>query len=316
MSILIKNGGIFSTIQDLGRSGFRRLGINPGGVMDTTATRLINILVGNDESEGVLEMHFPAAGILFEEPAMFAIGGADLSAQLDGKPVENWRRIFAGKNSVLTFKEKIKGSRAYLSVQGGFRIADWLGSTSTNIVAKLGGFEGRALRKGDRLFLNSRGLPEAFYHNRIAPSLLPRYGRFPTVRVTAGAGFGLLNALGQETLLKENFTISPDSDRMGFRLQGKPLYLLEQIELVSSATGFGTVQLLPSGQLIVLMADAQTSGGYPRLAHVASIDLPLLAQLGANDKVAFHLITVSEAEDLVASFERDINFFKVGCRLM
>jgi antagonist of KipI len=313
MSILIQKAGILTTVQDTGRSGFRHYGINPNGVMDTAAASLINILLGNGESEGVLEMHFPADTIHFEDDAVFAIGGAEFGAELDGGPVQNWRPVFAPRGATLKFTAKILGNRAYLAVAGGFHLERWLGSLSTNRVAHIGGFRGRKLKTGDRIFLNSKGAIPPRSNYRVSPSLIPRYASFPTVRITAGAEFDLLNALGQETLFKENFMISVDSDRMGFRLRGKTMHLLNEIELVSSAVSFGTVQLLPNGQAIVLMADHQTSGGYPRLANIAAVDLPLLAQLGPNDKVAFHLVTINEAEDLMLEFERDLHLFKIAC---
>jgi antagonist of KipI len=120
--------------------------------------------------------------------------------------------------------------------------------------------------------------------------------------------------LSEENFLQETFTISAKSDRMGFRLDGEPLYLLNQQEMLSSAVNFGTIQLLPDGQMIILMADHQTTGGYPRIAHVVEPDLPLLAQLGSNDKVGFHLVSVPEAENLHLAFERDLSFFRIGCK--
>ncbi len=147
MSIIIQKSGILSTIQDLGRIGFRRFGINPNGAMDKTAVRLINILLGNDETEAVLEMHFPAPGILFEEDMIAALGGAEFGAKLDDKLIENWRPYFIKKNQTLIFTKKAFGNRAYLSIKGGFKIEKWLGSASTNLTAEIGGFEGRSLQK-------------------------------------------------------------------------------------------------------------------------------------------------------------------------
>ena len=313
MSILIQKTGILTTVQDLGRTGFRHYGINPNGVMDTAAASIINTLLGNPEAEGVLEMHFPADTVLFEDDAVFAVGGAELGAELDGTPVQNWRPVFASRGSTLKFTGKILGNRAYLAIAGGFHLERWLGSLSTNRVAGIGGFRGRKLKNGDRIFLNSKGAVPLRSGYRVSPSLIPRYASFPTVRITAGAEFDLLNALGEETLLKENFVISTDSDRMGFRLRGKTMHPRNEIEMASSAVNFGTVQLLPDGQVIILMADHQTSGGYPRLANVAAVDLPLLAQLGPNDKVAFHLITINEAEGLACQFKRDLNLFRTAC---
>jgi antagonist of KipI len=315
MSVQILKSGILTTIQDLGRNGFRRFGINPNGAMDRTAARFINILLGNDEEEAVLEMHFPAAEILFEKDAFFALGGADFSAKLNDKPLENWRPYFAKKNSVLRFSKKIAGNRAYLAVKGGFKIKDWLGSASTNLTAKIGGYEGRNLQKGDKLFFKNQRPKTKNRVFKISNSLLPFYGKFPTVRVIAGAEFESLDEAGRETFLKENFTVSQNSDRMGFRLLGACLRLQDEKEILSVAVNFGTVQLLPDGQMIILMADHQTSGGYPRIAHVVSVDLPLLAQLGANDKVAFHLVSLEEAERLTLEFEKNLNLLRTGINL-
>src|SRR5688572_13279782 len=145
MSILFQTTGLLTTIQDLGRNGFRRFGINPNGAMDKTAVRLINILLGNDETEAAIETHFPAPEILFEEDAVIALGGADFGAKLNENPIENWRIVVAEKGSLLKFGKKIFGNRAYLAVRGGLKIEKWLGSASTNLTANIGGFEGRAL---------------------------------------------------------------------------------------------------------------------------------------------------------------------------
>ncbi len=315
MNILIQKPGILTTVQDLGRQGYRRFGINPNGAMDQTAARLVNILLDNDENEAVLEMHFPAPQLVFESGAVFAIGGAEFEPQLDGEPLENWRQVYATKNSVLKFEAKTTGNRAYLAVKGGLKIDRWLDSSSTNLAAKIGGLDGRKLESGDRIALNEQiRKPVGLDPRQISASLIPIYSRFPTVRIVAGAEFEMLTQKSRDTLLVQNFSISNDSNRMGFRLAGNPLSLSNPFEMISAAATYGTVQLLPDGQLVVLMSDAQTAGGYPRVAHVITHDLPLLAQLGAHDKVAFHMITIYEAEDLVLEFERELSFFRIGCR--
>jgi antagonist of KipI len=317
MNILIKKESILTTVQDLGRTGFRRFGINPGGVMDRAAARLINIILGNDENAAVLEMHFPAAEICFDRETFFAVGGADFAPVLDGAPVSNWRPLHASANSSVSFTSKVSGERVYVAVRGGFQVEEWLGSKSTNLVAAQGGFNGRRLKKGDLLEISNDLDRKSVDHCAIiASSLLPRYSRFPTVRVIPGAEFDLLTAASKKTFRTENFVISANSDRMGFRLRGQPLHLLEPLEMVSSAVSFGTIQLLPDGQLIILMADHQTSGGYTRIANVIERDLPLLAQLGPNDKVAFHEIDIREAEDLLLEFERNLTLLKTGVKLM
>ncbi len=317
MSILIKKAGILTTVQDLGRSGFKRFGINQNGAMDQIAVRLINILLGNNENESVLEMHFPASEIFFEEDTIFAIGGADFGAKLNETPIEKWRIYFAEKDSTLKFPAKISGNRAYFAVKCGFKIKKWLGSNSTNLKANSGGFHGRTLVNGDKIHFNSGfQIPNSRLNFKLSNSLIPYYSTFPTIRVIAGAEFEFLKAQSQENFLNENFTITQNSDRMGFRLRGESLQLKTAKELVSSAVNFGTIQLLPDGQMIILMADHQTSGGYSRIANVISMDLPLLTQLGANEKVAFHLISLEEAENLLIDFEIELNFLKTAVRFL
>ena len=316
MSIFFQKEGILTTVQDLGRFGFRQLGINPSGVMDKTAARLINILLSNNENEAVLEMHFPAPEFLFEENALFALGGADFKAQLNDKQIEIWKIYFAEKNSKLKFTGKSLGNRAYFSIKGGFEVENWLGSASTNLTAKVGGFSGRKMQKNDRLFFNRPiELNERRSFYKISNSIIPFYNRFPTIRIIAGAEFELLTGLSEQNFFSQDFVVSQNSNRMGFRLNGEPLYLLDEKELVSSAVDFGTIQLLPDGQMIILMADHQTSGGYPRIGHIIETDLPLVAQLGAGDKIAFQLISLEEAENILIEAERNLNLLRIGCKL-
>jgi len=281
--------------------------------MDRAAARLINTLLGNDESDAVLEMHFPAAEIEFDSESSIAIGGADLSATLNETPIRNWSSFTANQGDILEFTKPVSGTRVYLAVKNGFAIDEWLGSQSTNLIAGSGGYGGRKLNSGDRLELRS---PRTVKPHAIGPSIVPKYSRFPTVRVVASGEFDLLTAVSEQAFLNEGFTVTKDSNRMGYRLSGPPLHLLHKKEMVSAAVTFGTIQLLPDGQLIVLMADHQTAGGYPRIANVISADLPLLAQLGTNDGVSFHLVSIEEAERLQAAFERDLCRLRTGIRLL
>jgi antagonist of KipI len=314
MSILVEKPGILTTVQDLGRFGYQKLGINPGGAMDPVAARLVNILLGNNETDAVLEMHFPAPHLAFESDAICALGGADFAATLDGVGIDNWRPFFAPRGSVLKFNEKRFGNRAYFAVMGGFDIDPWLGSASTNLAAKFGGLAGRTLRQHDKIRLRSAVELTRLAGASISTRLIPAYSKFPTIRIIAGAEFELLSQHGRDMLLNRDFSISNDSNRMGFRLTGEPIALSAPLEMVSSAVSVGTIQLLADGQLIILMADHQTTGGYPRLAHVIAHDLPLVAQLGSNDKIKFEQVDIGQAEELSMQFERDLSFFRVACR--
>ncbi len=192
----------------------------------------------------------------------------------------------------------------------------WLASSSTNLTAETGGFNGRKLLKGDEIEFNKGQRTNDKGQNiKIARSLIPLYSNTPTVRITKGAESENLTALSEQEFLSNNYKITKDSNRMGFRLEGKPLYLLSQKELVSTAVNGGTIQLLPDGNMIILMADHQTTGGYPRIAHIVEQDLSLVAQLGAHDSLGFHLISHKEAEELKLEFENDLNLLKTGIKL-
>lgn len=317
MSILINKSGVLDTFQDLGRNGSRKSGINPNGAMDKTALRLLNILLGNNENEGILEMHFPACEITFQDEAVFAIGGADFGAKLNNKPINNWQIQSANKGDILKFTKRILGNRWYLAIKDGFKLEKWLSSSSTNLTAEIGGFKGRKLEKGDKIHFNSKlkTSNNSLSTLRISQTIIPHYSKSPTVRIIKGAEYRNLTAFSEQEFLSNNFKITQDSNRMGFRLKGKKLHLLSDKDLVSTAVNFGTIQLLPDGQMIILMADHQTTGGYPRIAHIIEQDLPLVAQLGANDSLGFHLISQEEAEDIKVAFEKDLSFLKTGIKL-
>ena len=314
MSLLIVKEGLLTTVQDLGRYGYRSFGVNPSGVMDRTAARLLNLLLHNDENAAVLEIHFPAGEFMFEEDVDFAIGGADFSAELSGGNLLRWSAVRAQKRDVIRFAKKHMGNRAYLAVNGGFQVDEWLGSSSTSLVTETGGFYGRRLIKGDRIPIKASAAG-SLNSSRIGNCLVPLYSDSPTLRVTRGPEFDMLTGVSQHQLFTKRFAISPQSDRMGFRLNGPQLFKLSDAEILSSGTTFGTIQLLPDGQMIVLMADHQTTGGYPRIATIASVDLPLIAQLGPGNKVSFDLIDTEPAERLVLGLEKSIAFLRSGLRV-
>ncbi len=311
MGLIIRKPGMLTTIQDLGRTGSRRFGINPNGAMDTLAVRAINIALGNDENAAVVEMHFPAPEIEFDADASFGIAGADFGCEVDGEPVRNGSISIAAKGSVMKFRRKFAGNRAYLAVKGGFSLHPWLGSRSTNLAAHAGGFHGRPLAAGDVLeCMETSGGG----HISLGPSFANHVGG-DRLRVVPSGEYDLLTAISEQAFLSEQFVLTNDSNRMGFRLNGTPLHLLENISLASSATSFGTIQLLPDGQLIILMADHQTTGGYPRIGNIISADLPIAGQLGSGDQIRFEVVSVAEAEEAAVEVEREFRFFKMGVQL-
>lgn len=293
--------------------GYQRFGVNPGGAMDKKAVRLINCLLNNNEDEATIELHFPAPKITFEGNAIIALGGADFSAKIDDEEISNWRPTFVEKGATLTFTGRHFGRCVYLSVKGGFKVKKWLGSYSTNLLAQNGGFHGRLLQKGDRIQLNKR-----FSGRRngakfkLADSVVPAYSPSPVVRFVPGSEWGQISSPEQKRFQEDVFVVTPSSNRMGYALSGKDISLKKKFELVSSPVNFGTVQLLPSGQMVLLMADHQTTGGYPRIANIITDDLPLLAQLNPNDKIRFKSVSQLEAENLALDFEKDLKLLRMG----
>jgi antagonist of KipI len=311
MSIVVKKTGIFDVFQDLGRTGYQKLGINPNGAMDTAAVRTANILLRNPENTAALEMNFPAADLEFRRRISFVISGADFGAELDDRQIDCLRIVTAKRGSILKFSKPVSGKRAYLSVRNGFRLDQWLFSTSTNTVAAKSGFEGRSLKKGDAVMFVK---PETLAADT-ASGLRPEYSNSPLLKFVPGPSFCDLTAMSELSLRRVSYLVGGDSNRMGFRLTGPPLHLLSSEQILSSAVTFGTIQLLPNGQLVVLMADHQTSGGYPNIGTIITTDLPIAAQLGSGDKIRFEPCSSVEAEKSALDLEDQFRFLKTGLKL-
>jgi antagonist of KipI len=289
--------GLLTTVQDLGRFGFQRFGMPVSGAMDTTALRLANRLVGNRDHAAALEITIKGPELQFETPAVIAITGADLSPLVDGKPVQNWVTLHVQRESTLTFGRRRTGARAYVAIAGGFDTPKVLGSRSTHIRSRTGGIDGRALMKGDKL---KGGRPATgrgkLVGKEVPDSLRPAYSPNPTLRAVLGPQADHFVPEAVDTFMSSRFTVSPHSDRMGYRLTGPRLVHAASPDIISDATPFGAVQVPANQQPILLMADRQTTGGYPKLAVVISADLPLAAQLMPGNTVTFTLVEVSEAQ--------------------
>ncbi|HVE60275.1 MAG TPA: biotin-dependent carboxyltransferase family protein, partial [Chitinophagaceae bacterium] len=286
MSLEITKGGILDTIQDGGRHGYQHLGINPGGAMDRFSAQLSNALLGKDLKAPVIELHFPAASFLFKKNCIICLAGADFSAFLHEEQIPLHQPVFIKAGSVLGFKNKIWGARCYLSILHEMQIDKWLGSYSTNVKAEAGGWNGRKLQSGDKIdFIQNDLLNKQNIHHLLLPWKTEGIKKsFTTsLNVLVGNEWNWLTDISQHSFLQNDFQLSISADRMGYRLTGKKLKTKEEASLLSSAVNFGTIQLLPDGRLIILMADHQTTGGYPRVAHVISGDLSLLAQTNPNE---------------------------------
>jgi antagonist of KipI len=320
MNLRIIKAGVLDTIQDMGRYGWQQLGINPGGAMDKWAAQAANILVGNDTKEAVVEIHFPTSDFFFEKPVLIAVCGADFSPYLNGEEIPCGQPVLVNRFSILQFYGIKKGARAYLAIHGGFDMPAWLNSYSTNVKAGAGGYKGRALQKEDEIAIHSLSPELLSVLDKKEFIILPWKANTTwdddertEILMLPGNEWDRLDSLSKEDFLHQPFTISHHSDRMGYRLQAQPLSVLNNEEIVSSAVSFGTVQLLPDGQLIVLMADHQTTGGYPRVGHVVSAHHSKLAQMRAGDKIYFKLTNQAIAENLLMKQQQHLLQLQNAC---
>lgn len=305
MSITVLKPGMLSSFQDLGRHGFQHLGVPVGGAMDERAHRLANLLVGNEGDEATLEITLSGPSLRFEAPGCIAICGAQLNPTLNDAPIPNNRPIIAQAGDLLAFGARDAGLRAYIAWHGGADLPAVLGSRSTYIRGGLGGYQGRALKKGDvfamRADLRGRNLDKLSDRLRDIKVYLPAIlGMQPrtAIRTVKSAHAALFTPAAVQAFFSGDYRVSPQSERMGYRLAGPKLELAHTAQLLSEATSFGSVQVPPDGSPIVLMADRQTTGGYAKIAHAASVDLPIIAQSMPGDILRFAEISLDQARAL------------------
>ena len=307
-SITVIEQGLFTTVQDGGRWGHQSSGVPVSGAMDWISYRTANALVGNESGAAVLEATLAGPKLRFDTRTTFAIAGGDFGPTLDGVRVPHCAAVSAPAGSVLRFSNRVHGARAYIAANGGIDVPRVLASRSTHTVSRMGGSYGRTLLQGDRLGLGAerespgrrRPVPDTAASSRSGGARL---------RVIPGPQDEFFPPDALEALERTRFTISPQSNRMGYRLQGDPVPRRVDREMISDAAFTGGIQVPPSGEPIMLMADRQTSGGYPQLAIVITADLPLAAQLAPGDWVEFRVCSRSEAlSALVAQEARLLAF--------
>lgn len=297
--------GIFSTIQDAGRIGYQQYGIIVSGVMDTVAFRFGNALL-QQHNKPALEMTLYGGEFRFSQATAITLTGGKMHATINGKPITMNTVITIQANDVLTCGSIMEGTRSYLCIAGGFTVEEILQSASTYEKVGFGGYQGRALQTGDAIpyCKNTR----SFNKTHIATQ--PFYAKGP-IRVLQGTEWAQFNIEAQKTFLQQPYTISLDSNRMGYRLQGVLSIQAElNTELLSEAVTFGTIQLPASGQPIVLMADRQTIGGYPKIAQIIGADLHRMAQLRPNEKLTFEQVSLQQAEHAYLKLEQQLRLME------
>lgn len=299
MSVIhVQTPGMFTTVQDLGRPGYGPLGVSQSGAADPLSLRIGNLLIGNPDGAAALEMTMLGGTFAFPDGGVVAISGSDFGASI---PMYTAREIQPGE--VVKFGPTRSGARCYLCVRGGIQVKQFLGSASTHILSGLGGFEGRALRKGDILQVgdvaHAPARPGLF--DASTPPLATKI-----LRTTIAPQTDRFSAEARHLFYTSTFTVSEESNRMGLRLQGPILEAPQKGHMTSEGVSLGAIQVPSSGQPIILFVEQQTTGGYPKIANVIAADLPSVGQLRPRDEIRFELVTPNYARDLIREQEEYI----------
>jgi antagonist of KipI len=320
MTSVVERAGFLTSVQDLGRTGFRRFGVSTSGALDSFALRVANLLVGNDEGAAALEITLGGLQLRFSNERSVAWCGGEFDVQVGSRTLSAGHVAHLQAGDELKFGRAQFGCRCWVAISGGIDMPAVLGSRSTDLRANFGGLEGRTLRDGDVLpLLTWPGSPIPATedisswtgpHDWVSPAK-----QYPVLRFFRGVDWNRFNASTLQRFTSEVFAVSTDSDRMGVRLDGPELKCEKETDLISEAVAPGTVQVPPGGKPILLLGDCQTIGGYPKIAHVITVDLGIAAQLRAGDGVRFSEVTLQDAHQLLLEREHDLDRFRIGLSL-
>src|SRR6266849_1977196 len=303
--IEVQAPGLFTMVQDPGREGFGPLGVSASGAADAVSLRLGNRVVGNAEKAAGLEMTLLGGTFVFPEGAVLALAGADFGATLDGKPVGMWTAVEAKRGQVLQLGPTRSGARCYLCVRGGIEVRLFLGSASTHILSGLGGYEGRALRKGDVLTIGppgvdgqkrtrrnarSSGGAGIVGKRRLAAQALEKVKIRKVLRVTPGPQSDWFPESAEKIFYESTYRVAEESNRMGIRLLGAAIAAPAGGEMISEGVALGAIQVPEGGLPIILFVEQQTTGGYPKIANVVSADFHSLGQLRPRVEIRFERV--------------------------
>lgn len=319
MKIRLIKSGILSTIQDLGRFTHLTQGVPRSGAMDSLSARIANLAVGNIDREAVIEFTYAQASFQAETALLVAYAGDGATLKVGQQILPGERPVFIPSGTIINLKANPRGARTYLSIAGGWDVPDVMNSKSTYITASLGGFNGRALASGDLL---SSKEPFTTVSRKIFHSLSGDHINFPhwklsrqsfllnrknTVRIVPGKEFPWFHGESVVDFLSKPYALGVNSNRMGYRLKGPILHRFVNQEILSTAVAPGTIQVTGEGSLVLLMTDCQTTGGYPRIAQVAAVDMPICGQLKPNDLIYFSEISRNDAEKLYLQREEQLH---------
>ena len=318
-TLLVRRPGWQTTVQDLGRWGHQADGVPVAGPMDPFAHRLANALVGNDQSAAALEAAFVGPEIEFEDARVVAVTGARFTVTLDGRPAPLDEPFDVARGGRVRFGDRIWGCRSYVAITGGVLTPLVLGSRATDLASRTGGVEGRALRAGDRLPLGPAGHQQPVsWAGASVRAIVPPVERIDAegsvVRVLPGPHLDWFAVDALERLQSAPYRIGPESNRMGYRLDGPAFDRIRTEHFPSDATPLGSLQVTAPGRLVLLMADHQTTGGYPKVGIVITADIGLVAQSGPGDVLRFEACDLSVALTALGARDRALREIEVRSR--
>jgi antagonist of KipI len=295
MSITVVSPGFLTTVQDLGRHHCAHWGVSPSGAADTVSLRLGNLLVSNPPNAAALEMTLVGGSFQFESPRVIALTGSDFGATIDGLQIPLWQTISVKADQVLQFGQTKSGARCYLCVAGGIAVPPILSSSSTHLLTGLGGFNGRALKTGDRLSCADREGNSPAKRQIVKKQVLELLFAVGSIGITTGPQSNFFVPDAQSRFCSSVYVVKEESNRMGLRLSGPNLDRATQEDMTTEGVSLGAIQVPPDGEPIILFVEHPTTGGYPKIANVISADLHRVGQLRPRDKIHFELLTSEKA---------------------
>ncbi|SDA91174.1 biotin-dependent carboxyltransferase family protein [Mesorhizobium qingshengii] len=306
--IEILTTGLPNTVQDLGRPGYLALGVSRSGAMDKDALAIANLMLGNDPSAAGIEVAMHPFRLRALVDTAVAITGACCVASVGGRPCPPWWATIIRAGETVVLEAPRFGARSYIAFAGGLDLHPIMGSCATDVKSNFGGLAGRGLSRGDRLALNpaeyrlpSSGLGVALEERRGAAD---GFASAIELRVLPAAEFDAFTPASQAAFSGSDWSIANEANRMGYRLSGETLSLASPLELLSHGIVPGTVQVPPSGQPIIQLADANTCGGYPKIATVIEADLWRLAQAPIGARLRFICVSIEVATEALRSIHR------------
>lgn len=317
MGFRVLRGGMQTTIQDLGRYGYQSQGISVSGAMDVRSFKIANLLIDNPENEAGLEITLIGPTLEFTDDVIIAITGGNFNPTVNGESVPMYQAIYIHKGDILKFQSAMTGSRCYVAFSSYLSVPVVMGSRSTNLKSKTGGYHGRKLQDGDYVDFRIKRKYLPFFLSRKL-ELNEFEDVEATLRVVMGPQDDMFIKDGIETFLKEEYTVTGEFDRMGCRLDGPYIATEKGSDIISDGIAFGAIQVPAHGRPIIMLADRQTTGGYAKIANVISVDIPKLVQRKTDHKIRFQAVSVEQAQKLyreeIMEFDRMRDIVHTPCK--